>query len=306
MEQDESPRSGAARRVGPPERVAVLVDCDNVSPAILEGAMAIAAELGRVVVRRGYGNQGTLGNRWMDALTRLGFASCLQYQQIPGKNTADIALALDALEIVLEGRADIVCLVTSDSDFACVCRKLRERGATVCVIGVGTTPVALRNAGDAFHEWPAAGLTAGEAVSVAPKALARGLASCDQPVKSKLSKKPQRPPRFIIDAVRVLTGKSSERLVCLSALGQYLKQERPKFRAKAHGFPGLLDMVKACDMLTARKEGRRWFVGLEVTVRQQCPDAATAALRVQQPQGRVSARPGPTGGRRPTSADRLH
>ena len=38
--------------------------------------------------------------------------------------------------------------VTSDSDFTCLCRKLRERGATVCIVGEARTPEALRNAGD--------------------------------------------------------------------------------------------------------------------------------------------------------------
>ena len=70
-----------------------------------------------------------------DALVRLAFTPCLQYQYAAGKNTADIALALDAMEAMFDRRADTFCLVTSDSDFAYLCRKLRERGATVHIIG---------------------------------------------------------------------------------------------------------------------------------------------------------------------------
>lgn len=55
-------------------RVAVLVDCDNVSPEILEHALRVVAQFGRVVLRRGYGNQGTLAHRWQDALVRLAFS----------------------------------------------------------------------------------------------------------------------------------------------------------------------------------------------------------------------------------------
>ncbi len=69
---------------------------------------------------------------------------------ISGKNTADIALALDAMETMFDQRADTFCLVTSDSDFAYLCRKLRERGATVCIVGESKTPEALRNASDQF------------------------------------------------------------------------------------------------------------------------------------------------------------
>ena len=134
-------------------RVAVLVDCDNTTPDILEYALRVVAQFGRVVLRRGYGNHTTLANKWQEALVRLAFTPCLQYQYAPGKNTADIALALDAMEAMFDLRADNFCLVTSDSDFAYLCRKLRERGATVCIVGEAKTPDALRNASDQFFEW---------------------------------------------------------------------------------------------------------------------------------------------------------
>ncbi|PZQ28698.1 MAG: hypothetical protein DI559_17135, partial [Ectopseudomonas oleovorans] len=70
-------------------RVAVLVDCDNVSPEILDYSLRVVAQFGRVVMRRGYGNHGTLGNRWQEALVRQAFTPCLQYQYAAGKNTAD-------------------------------------------------------------------------------------------------------------------------------------------------------------------------------------------------------------------------
>ena len=49
------------------DRVAVLVDCDNTSPEILEYALRVVAQFGRVVVRRGYGNHATLANKWQEA-----------------------------------------------------------------------------------------------------------------------------------------------------------------------------------------------------------------------------------------------
>ncbi len=39
-------------------RVAVLVDCDNTNPEILEYALRVVAQFGRVVLRRGYGMSG--------------------------------------------------------------------------------------------------------------------------------------------------------------------------------------------------------------------------------------------------------
>lgn len=86
-------------------RVAVMVDCDNTSPEILEYGLRVVAQFGRVVLRRGYGNHATLANRWQEALVRLAFTPCLQYQYAAGKNTADIALALDAMEAMFDNRA---------------------------------------------------------------------------------------------------------------------------------------------------------------------------------------------------------
>lgn len=53
--------------------VAVLVDCDNTSPEVLEHALKVVAQFGRVVLRRGYGNHATLANKWQEALVRLAF-----------------------------------------------------------------------------------------------------------------------------------------------------------------------------------------------------------------------------------------
>lgn len=102
---------------GTDSRVAVLVDCDNTSPEILEYALQVVAQFGRVVMRRGYGNHQTLAHKWQKALVRMAFTPCLQYQYASGKNTSDIALALDAQEALFDSRADTFCLLTGDSGF---------------------------------------------------------------------------------------------------------------------------------------------------------------------------------------------
>jgi uncharacterized protein (TIGR00288 family) len=231
-------------------RVAVLVDCDNTTPDILEHTLRVVAQFGRVVLRRGYGNHGTLANKWQEALVRLAFTPCLQYQYAAGKNTADIALALDALEAMFDGRADTFCLVTSDSDFAYLCRKLRERGATVYIVGEAKTPDALRNASDQFFEWappdrlPAAST---ETVSTAqPK----------EPVPKKESPKPvgKQRPKFVVEAVSLLTGDTVEGKVGLSHLGAYLRRTYPSFSPQVYGHSGLLDMLKTYDLLALEQE----------------------------------------------------
>lgn len=245
-------------------RVAVLVDCDNVSPDILEHALLMAAQFGRVVLRRGYGNQGTLAHKWQEALVRLAFTPCLQYQYASGKNTADIALALDAVEALFDQRADTFCLVTSDSDFAYLCRKLRERGATVCIVGEPKTPDALRNASDQFFEWVRPEAAAELVTDADHKAGGKNsaVAKPETPKQEPSKQSGKRRPRFFVDAVSLLASDTSEGQVSLNALGQYLKRTDPAFSPKSYGHSGLLDMIKAYDLLTAKQEGGHWTVSL--------------------------------------------
>jgi uncharacterized protein (TIGR00288 family) len=227
-------------------RVAVLADCDNTSPDILEHALRVVAQFGRVVLRRGYGNHATLANRWQEALVRLAFTPCLQYQYAAGKNTADIALALDALEAMFDARAETFCLVTSDSDFAYLCRKLRERGATVLIVGESKTPDALRNASDQFFEW------------VPPEPVAD--TEEGQKAKPEAAKPPaKRRPKMLISAVGLLAADTPEGKVGLGALGQYLKRTDPGFSPKIYGHGSLSEMVSTYpDLLMVHENGGHW------------------------------------------------
>ena len=240
-------------------RVAVLADCDNAPPGILRHALRVAAQFGRIVLRRGYGNQNSLSARWKDILVHHAFTPCLQYQYAAGKNTADIAMALDAQEVLFDGHANIFCLVTSDSDFSYLCRKLRERGAAVCVIGEQKTPKALRNACDQFFEWESDGDI--EAIPVIPvvhtqtdtaaSSLQQKINALEWETAPSVS---QKRPLFVVKAVLLLARDRSEGRISLSELGEYLKRTDPSFSPQAYGHGGLLKMVRAYDLLAVRQE----------------------------------------------------
>jgi uncharacterized protein (TIGR00288 family) len=280
MQQAWSLRMATASNNGE-VRVAVLVDCDNVSPEVLEHALKVAAQFGRIVVRRGYGNHGTLANKWQEALVRLAFTPCLQYQYASGKNTSDIALALDALEALFDHRADMFCLVTSDSDFAYLCRKLRERGAAVCIVGEPKTPDALRNASDQFFEWRR-NEEPGKLESAVVKDQDAPAAGIDahagrRDVQEQPSKPVLRRPKFIIDAVSLLAAGTNEGRATLSGLGFYLKRTNPAFSPTEYGHSGLLDMLKTYDLLeTHREPGGHWTVALAATDK-IAPEAGSTA-----------------------------
>lgn len=240
-------------------RIAVLVDCDNTTPEILDHALRIVAQFGRVVLRRGYGNHGTLTNRWQEALVRQAFTPCLQYQYAAGKNTADIALALDALEAMFDDRADTFCLVTSDSDFAYLCRKLRERGATVYIVGEAKTPDALRNASDQFFEWVRQIVHTAADEPIPDNKSVKSDTAKAEPLKPVAKRR----PRLLVDAVSLLAADTTDGKVGMSPLGSYLKRADPSFTPQMYGHSGLLSMVKTYDLLTTQQEpSGHWSVRL--------------------------------------------
>ncbi len=240
-------------------QVAVLVDCDNTSPAVLVFASLVVAKLGRVVVRRGYGNHTTLSNKWQNALVEHAFTPSLQFQYANGKNTADIALALDAQELLFDSRAETFCIVTSDSDFSYLCRKLRERGATVCIIGEAKTPTALRNASDQFFEWiPAPSTLSHDASIAAAVAAPKGSAT-----PASVKPAPKLRPKRIVEAVEMLSSDTPEGKVHLATLGQYLKRTDPGFSPATYGHSGLQSMLSTYDLLKLTKEpGGHYTVAL--------------------------------------------
>ncbi|MDL9999554.1 NYN domain-containing protein [Variovorax sp. J22P240] len=116
-----------------PPRVMLLIDADNVSADVIEQAVErTMTEHGAIHVRRAYCNAET-------AMKQQGLFKRLSVRPMvnlsAGKNSTDIALAVDAMDLAVAERPDIAVLVSSDSDFAPLVIRLREKGCRVCGIG---------------------------------------------------------------------------------------------------------------------------------------------------------------------------
>ncbi|MBU6258902.1 MAG: NYN domain-containing protein, partial [Burkholderiales bacterium] len=115
------------------DRVMLLIDADNVSVDVMEQAVAHLLDAhGALHVRRAYG---TAENavKHQAAFKRLAIKPMVNLAT--GKNSTDIALAVDALDLVLAERPDVVAIASSDSDFAPLVARLREKGCRV--VGYG-------------------------------------------------------------------------------------------------------------------------------------------------------------------------
>lgn len=133
--------------------LAVLIDADNISPSLVETIFKIASEIGDPIVRRAYGMVGCFsdGGGWQRAQRVYGVMAKPQVSNVSGKNVADIALVVDAMELLYKGSCDGICIVSSDSDFTALAAKIREGGKSVFGIGGEKTPESFRAACTAFH-----------------------------------------------------------------------------------------------------------------------------------------------------------
>ncbi|HZU03075.1 MAG TPA: NYN domain-containing protein, partial [Ktedonobacteraceae bacterium] len=99
-------------------RVAILIDGDNSTSISTASLLAEAEKFGEVTIRRIYGNWSRPSmQKWQELARLYGFEQRHHGQTAPGKNATDIALAIDAMDILYSGTVDHFCLATSDSDY---------------------------------------------------------------------------------------------------------------------------------------------------------------------------------------------
>ncbi len=128
-------------------RFAVLIDADNTSPRIAAGLFEEVAKFGEASVRRIYGDFSSPRMKsWADILQKYAIDPYQQFAYTTGKNASDIALVIDAMDLLHSRRFDGFCLVSSDSDFTRLASRLREEGADVYGFGARKTPESFRQA----------------------------------------------------------------------------------------------------------------------------------------------------------------
>ena len=115
------------------DRVMLLIDADNVSVDVMEQAVKLLLnQHGAVHVRRAYCTAES-AVKHQAAFKHLGIKPMVNLAA--GKNSTDIAMAVDAIDLVLAERPDVVVIASSDSDFAPLVQRLREKGCVVRGIG---------------------------------------------------------------------------------------------------------------------------------------------------------------------------
>lgn len=166
------------------DRVAVLVDGDNIGPMHARRILDRADKLGRVDVARVYAD----AHRTSDWLTEPGYRVI---HAGTGKNASDVLLAIEAIEMALVSGIGRYVIASSDGDFSHLAHRLRERGLHVVGLGEDKAPQSFRAACSDFELLTEAAVVALVPKPADPAAVCTDLDRKIRSVIAKLSEKGQ-------------------------------------------------------------------------------------------------------------------
>ena len=248
-------------------RLAVLIDADNAPRDCLKGIMEEVAIYGTPNTKRAYGDWSSQNlTGWKQTLLDNSVTAVQQFAYTKGKNSTDSAMIIDAMDILYAGQTDGFVLVSSDSDFTGLARRLRESGLFVIGIGEQKTPKPLIAACNKFIyiEVIRERTKKAEKAEKAEKAPAKKTAAKTSAAKKTAAKKTAEPepvkaasaeerriPESVIwliaDSILDLAENAEDDYVSLGAVGQLIQKKRPDFDTRSYGYSKLSGMVKAID-----------------------------------------------------------
>ncbi len=207
------------------KNIALLIDADNASHNGIDPVLTVLAELGQVNIRRAYGNwaKPALSN-WNKISHRYGLQPVQQFDLTKGKNATDIAMTIDAIDLLNNGKVDGFGIMSSDSDFTPLVTRLRQDGLIVYGFGSDKAPEPFKTACTRYID-------------------------VDQLIRTASSDERSGDP-IDIDLIELLGGawkaarRDDEGYARLHEVGQ-IAGNRSSFDVRNHGFKRLSDLMRS-------------------------------------------------------------
>ncbi len=218
-------------------KIALFLDFDNIAIAgqgrrkqkfDIGPVIDRLLEKGKVLVKRAYADWSRY-SREKDSLHEAGLELIeIPKRKISGKNSADIRLVVDALELAhAKEHIDTFVIVSGDSDFAPLVSKLRENDRWVVGMGLkDSTGELLLTACDEFIYL--------EDLSKKPDSAT---------ALSKVPKSKQKVFQLLISTVRALLREGRDTLYS-SLVKDTMKRKRPSFNEESYGYGTFGDLLE--------------------------------------------------------------
>jgi len=237
--------------------LAVFVDYDNVAIGARDArygnfdmhlVLERLLEKGQIIVKKAYADW----SRYESAKKPMHEAA-FELVEIPqtsysGKNSADIRLVVDALDLCYtKTHVDVVAIVSGDSDFSPLVSKLRENGKKVIGVGVknSTSRLLLENC-DEFIYYDDLVRVKRKAKKPPTRAKQGAKASSSKASKQELE---QEVLDLVLETVEALF-RDRDETVWGSHVKQVIKRKQPHFSESYFGFRSFNDVLE-----TARDKG---------------------------------------------------
>ncbi|WP_399682392.1 NYN domain-containing protein [Xenophilus sp.] len=252
------------------QRIALLIDADNAPAAKIDEVLTELSTIGVINVRRAYGNwtKGALAG-WQDVLLEYAIRPMQQFDYSKRKNATDMAMTVDAMELLYTDRPDAFGIVSSDADFTPLVMHLRSKGAAVYGFGAAQTPKPFVNACSRFLYLEALGEEAAPAATpIEPDADGAAAAPAPAPTGPAAPGVPARPMTLRVptpqlrqdarlmnllrDAVKAVQGEDGWAKV--GAVGTQIANKTP-FDARNYGYATLTKLLAATQAFEMRDEG---------------------------------------------------
>ncbi len=233
------------------KRIALLIDCDNVSHNSIEGVLEELAKYGMVNVRHAHGdwNNPSLSG-WIERLHPHAIRPMQQFAYTKGKNATDSAMIIDAMDLLYSNSVDAFALMTSDSDFTPLVLRILESGLPVYGFGEKKTPKPFVDACSPFI-YTENLVSEDEEKTDIPQ----------QPVKK--SKKELRKDTSLVRLLRTAVEQTSDDdgWAELGRVGHYISNNS-SFSSINYGYKKLGDLIKASELfdIEIRKDGKAIYI----------------------------------------------
>lgn len=227
--------------------IALLIDADNTQLQKIENVIREVSTHGRIVVKRAYGNwkKDELKN-WEEVLKRLAIKAEQQFDYVSGKNATDMALVIDAMNLLHKGLYDAFVIVASDSDYTPLAINLHESGIYVMGVGEKKTPESFRNSCDEFVFLENIAGETKDSSTDQEKVCAENLESNTENSDASIADDKNESIETIHNLLEIASNKyqDDEGYVNISSAGQFIKRAKPDFDVRTFGYVKLPDLIR--------------------------------------------------------------
>jgi len=219
-------------------KIALLIDCDNVSHRSIEGVIDELSKYGKVNIRNAYGNWKSENMKgWEEKLHPHAIKPIQQFAYTTGKNATDAAMIIDAMDLLYTQKLEGFALMTSDSDFTPLVMRILSNGVTVYGFGERKTPLAFVKACSQFIFTE--NLDSVEDEEQKPS----------ETVNSKKSRNELRQDAGLVKLLRTAVEQAANEdgWSHLGRVGQYISN-KTSFSPINFGYKKLGDLIRVCDL----------------------------------------------------------